>query len=50
VLDGGRIVAEGTPAELKVRIPGGHVELSFAGWAELDAAVTVLALTGRKGA
>ncbi|MTV24115.1 ATP-binding cassette domain-containing protein [Nitriliruptoraceae bacterium ZYF776] len=27
VLDHGRIVAEGTPAELKRRIPGGHVEL-----------------------
>ena len=25
VLDHGRIVAEGTPAELKRRIPGGHV-------------------------
>ncbi len=30
VLDQGRIVAEGTPAELKRRIPGGHVELRFA--------------------
>jgi ABC-2 type transport system ATP-binding protein len=29
VLDQGRIVAEGTPAELKRRIPGGHVELQF---------------------
>ena len=27
VLDQGRIVAEGTPAELKSRIPGGHVRL-----------------------
>jgi ABC-2 type transport system ATP-binding protein len=31
VLDQGRIVAEGTPAELKGRIPGGHVRLHFAG-------------------
>jgi ABC-2 type transport system ATP-binding protein len=31
VLDRGRIVAEGTPAELKSRIPGGHVRLHFAG-------------------
>ena len=31
VLDHGRIVAEGTPAELKDRIPGGHVRLHFAG-------------------
>jgi ABC-2 type transport system ATP-binding protein len=30
VLDRGRIVAEGTPAELKSRIPGGHVRLHFA--------------------
>ncbi len=30
VLDQGRIVAEGTPAELKRRIPGGHVRLQFA--------------------
>jgi ABC-2 type transport system ATP-binding protein len=29
VLDRGRIVAEGTPAELKRRIPGGHVTLQF---------------------
>jgi ABC-2 type transport system ATP-binding protein len=47
VLDGGRIVAEGTPAELKARIPGGHIELSFAGRAELDAAAAVLGPTGR---
>ena len=30
VLDGGRIVAEGTPASSRRRIPGGHVELQFA--------------------
>jgi ABC-2 type transport system ATP-binding protein len=30
VLDHGRIVAKGSPAELKRRIPGGHVELQFA--------------------
>ncbi len=30
VLDHGRIVAEGAPAELKRRIPGGHVRLQFA--------------------
>ncbi len=29
VLDGGRIVADGTPAELKGRMPGGHVRLHF---------------------
>ncbi len=29
VLDNGRIVAEGTPTELKRRLPGGHVQLHF---------------------
>jgi ABC-2 type transport system ATP-binding protein len=47
VLDGGRIVAEGTPAELKARIPGGHIELSFADRAELDSAAIVLNPTDR---
>ncbi|MFI7672394.1 ATP-binding cassette domain-containing protein [Actinophytocola sp. NPDC049390] len=30
VLDGGRIVAQGTPDELKRRVPGGHLRLRFA--------------------
>jgi len=38
VLDGGRIVAEGTPAELKRLIPGGHVRLEFASAEELEKA------------
>jgi ABC-2 type transport system ATP-binding protein len=29
VLDGGRLVAEGTPDELKRRVPGGHMRLRF---------------------
>ncbi|RNL60711.1 ATP-binding cassette domain-containing protein [Nocardioides marmoriginsengisoli] len=29
VLDGGRLVAEGTAAELKRRVPGGHVSVQF---------------------
>ncbi|MFC4852105.1 ATP-binding cassette domain-containing protein [Actinophytocola glycyrrhizae] len=29
VLDGGRIVAQGTPDELKRRVPGGHLRLRF---------------------
>jgi len=42
VLDHGRLVAEGTPAELKRRIPGTHVRLRFATAAELDAAARIL--------
>ncbi|HEV2638682.1 MAG TPA: ATP-binding cassette domain-containing protein [Actinocrinis sp.] len=38
VLDQGRIVAEGTAAELKRRVPGGHVRLRFADPAGLAAA------------
>jgi ABC-2 type transport system ATP-binding protein len=30
LLDHGRLVAEGTPDELKRRIPGGHISLQFA--------------------
>jgi ABC-2 type transport system ATP-binding protein len=42
VLDRGRIVAEGTPEELKRRIPGAHILLRFADAASLDAAARVL--------
>ncbi len=42
VLDGGRIVAQGTAEELKRQIPGTHVRLRFASVAELDSAVRVL--------
>ena len=42
VLDQGRIVAEGTPAELKRRIPGGHIQLQFAGPHALSAAAGLL--------
>ncbi|MFZ2176228.1 MAG: ATP-binding cassette domain-containing protein [Rhodococcus sp. (in: high G+C Gram-positive bacteria)] len=38
VLDGGRIVAEGTPAELKRRVRGGSVRLYLADLGALDAA------------
>jgi ABC-2 type transport system ATP-binding protein len=38
VLDDGRIVAEGTPEELKRRVPGGHVRLRFADGSAYDAA------------
>jgi ABC-2 type transport system ATP-binding protein len=38
VLDGGKVVAEGTPDELKRLVPGGHIRLEFADIAELDKA------------
>ena len=41
VLDQGRLVADGTPAELKRRIPGTHVRLRFASATERDAAARV---------
>lgn len=42
VLDRGRVVAEGTPAELKRRLPGGHVELEFSSVGTLRAAADLL--------
>ncbi len=42
VLDQGKLVAEGTPDELKRRIPGGHMSLQFADASELEAAACVL--------
>ncbi|MEU4788919.1 ATP-binding cassette domain-containing protein [Micromonospora tulbaghiae] len=38
LLDGGHLVAEGSPAELKRRVPGGHVRLHFTEPAQLAAA------------
>jgi len=42
VLDQGRIVAEGIPAELKRQVPGSHVQLRFTNIAALDAAARIL--------
>jgi ABC-2 type transport system ATP-binding protein len=42
VLDRGRVVAEGTPQELKRRIPGAHIRLRFADLASLDMAAREL--------
>ncbi|MFC0029643.1 ATP-binding cassette domain-containing protein [Micromonospora chaiyaphumensis] len=42
VLDQGRLVAQGTPDDLKRQVPGSHVRLRFATAAELDAAARVL--------
>jgi ABC-2 type transport system ATP-binding protein len=43
VLDQGRLVAQGTPGELKGQIPGSHIRLQFTDVRELDAAAHVLA-------
>jgi ABC-2 type transport system ATP-binding protein len=44
VIDHGRIVADGTPAELKSQVPGGHLALTFDDPAELERAAR--AVTG----
>ncbi|CAL9466935.1 ATP-binding cassette domain-containing protein [Streptomyces sp. enrichment culture] len=41
VLDGGRIVAEGTPDELKRRMPGGHIRVRFPDPPTLDRAAAL---------
>jgi ABC-2 type transport system ATP-binding protein len=41
VLDQGRLVAQGTPDELKHQVPGTHVRLRFTTGAELDAAARI---------
>jgi ABC-2 type transport system ATP-binding protein len=43
LLDHGRIVAEGTPNELKRLVPGGHVSLRFADPSALEAAARLFA-------
>ncbi len=47
VLDHGKIVAAGTPSELKRRIPGGHIQLKFGSQPDLDAAAALLQATAR---
>jgi ABC-2 type transport system ATP-binding protein len=42
VLDHGRIVAVGTPDELKRRVPGGHVRLQFSTTHSLHGAVALV--------
>ncbi|GIG64103.1 ATP-binding cassette domain-containing protein [Phytomonospora endophytica] len=41
VLDQGRLVAQGTPDQLKRQLPGTHVRLRFTSGAELDAAARI---------
>jgi ABC-2 type transport system ATP-binding protein len=47
LLDHGRIVAAGTPGELKRQIPGGHVELEFASFDDLAVAAGLVNATSR---
>jgi ABC-2 type transport system ATP-binding protein len=47
VLDRGKLVAEGTAAELKRMVPGGHIMLRFADAPRLEAAARVLDVTSR---
>jgi len=47
VLDRGKLVAQGTPGELKRRIPGGHIRLQFADASELDSAARTLGEVAR---
>jgi len=42
VLDHGKVVAEGSPTELKRLVPGGHIRLAFADAEELDRAARSL--------
>jgi ABC-2 type transport system ATP-binding protein len=42
LLDAGRVVAQGTPAELKRLVPGGSVRLEFGDVADLDRAAAAL--------
>ena len=42
VLDQGRLVAQGTPSDLKRQVPGSHVRFQFTNAGELDAAARVL--------
>ena len=43
VLDRGRLVAQGTPSDLKHQVPGSHVQIRFTSVRELDAAARLLA-------
>jgi ABC-2 type transport system ATP-binding protein len=42
VLDRGKLVAQGTPEELKRRIGGGHMSLQFADMSGLESAIHIL--------
>jgi ABC-2 type transport system ATP-binding protein len=42
ILDGGRIVAQGSPDELKRNLPGGHIQLQFADTQSMGSAARLL--------
>jgi ABC-2 type transport system ATP-binding protein len=48
LLDAGRVVAQGTPAELKRLVPGGSVRLEFGDVADLDRAAAALGATASR--
>jgi ABC-2 type transport system ATP-binding protein len=50
VLDSGALVAEGTPEQLKRRIPGGHIRLRFADARGLESAARALGEVARDDA
>ena len=50
VLDDGRLIAEGTPEELKRRIPGSHIRLRFADPERLETAARRLDVAARDDA
>jgi len=47
VLDHGRVVAEGSPEQLKHRIPGGHIRLQFTDSYQLESAAQALGAASR---
>jgi ABC-2 type transport system ATP-binding protein len=47
LLDHGRLIAQGTPDELKRRIPGGHIRLQFTDLDALEAAARTLGVSTR---
>ena len=47
VLDHGALVAEGSPEQLKARVPGGHIRLQFADPQHLETAAHLLTNAGR---
>lgn len=47
LLDEGKLVAEGTPAELKRLVSGGHISLRFSDPAQMDTAARALGPMGR---